>query len=1111
MYRWASVMLLFCMAVTLSGEDVFAQAVRRAVVSQSLPVMASAESVEVAVPVGCVSCVVEAKLRRQKTWVRWRSFTIRSGETKVRFVPPRGFGTPGSLVEEWRATGTVDVALAEQRGAKRKYPAKFYQGARSFRASPAAGYKSGIRSSSSGGPVLVDDPQTVRLAVASVSGSVKVASTDASSKETSKAGAEAVEADIWKTDGSMVYFFNQLRGLQVVDVSDPSKPLMRARLRLPAVGQDLYLLPEQVPGERLVVLLTRAYDDVSGSQSEVVVVRVSGTAAEIVSRQTVSGSLQDSRMVGARLYMVSSDWNLYWANWNQPRIQSVAAGPLGGIVPGSESDLSNTTLTEFVVVTNGSLEKVGSLPVPSFSSSALIAAGGDWLAVASNDWAEWDKTQISLYGLSESGATLLTPKPIRTQGRVYDKFKIGFQKDTLMAVTQRWDVAVQGGRGEQVVTLECFDSSGADITKLEIKRGENLFATRFGPEKLYIVTAVNHDPLWVVDISDPRNPAVGGHVEVPGFSTYIQPIGDDGRYLFTIGLENGRVVASLFDVSDPANPVLPENGRVQVSDDWGYSQAVWDEKALKVLPEEGLALVPFMAGWWNNNKAFVRLIDIDLSNGGSLKLRGRLEHDFAPQRATMTNGVLTSISQKELITAGIADRDNPAVLAEVALAWPVNQVLQTGNYLLQIGDGSSAMWSNEPASLTVSKSDTEDSVLQTLDLGMGTVCDAAVRGSKLYVLRRSGSQYWYGYYRPMVMRAATLVAEDAKPQGTSAGDPNFSGLILDIYDISALPSVQLMGSVSTPVNNEDLGELIGGLLWISDTTPAVITQGQSWNWDWWYPMPVRLGVVGSRVALPRRFFTPKPPAVRAFDVTNAAAPSAYQPVILSAVTETMVSVAAAGDGLLAYAYGEKPSTVSFPGFTKNGEEPISATHRLGVVDFAVPANPVLRAPLQMPGRVFAVTDFSRTGFLAYTETMSPATRISKPIRQVQVSAVDEQQAFLVASMPVGWDAVFTAEGRSFYVADAGAVGRFTLDDGGVFNLVGSVSVGWTPTDLQPRGLAVLGISGNNLLRIGWNGLKPSLDTWKMRQGFGLPKMTVGMDGSIYAPMGDFGVERYQPR
>ena len=34
------------------------------------------------------------------------------------------------------------------------------------------------------------------------------------------------------------------------------------------------------------------------------------------------------------------------------------------------------------------------------------------------------------------------------------------------------------------------------------------------------------DLLWIVDLSDPREPVIKGELEVPGWSTYIQPLGD---------------------------------------------------------------------------------------------------------------------------------------------------------------------------------------------------------------------------------------------------------------------------------------------------------------------------------------------------------------------------------------------------------------------------------------------------------------------------------------------------------------------------------------------------------------------------------------------------------
>ena len=42
-----------------------------------------------------------------------------------------------------------------------------------------------------------------------------------------------VESDIWKIDGDTMYFFNQNRGLQVIDVSNPDLPVLTGTYDLP--------------------------------------------------------------------------------------------------------------------------------------------------------------------------------------------------------------------------------------------------------------------------------------------------------------------------------------------------------------------------------------------------------------------------------------------------------------------------------------------------------------------------------------------------------------------------------------------------------------------------------------------------------------------------------------------------------------------------------------------------------------------------------------------------------------------------------------------------------------------------------------------------------------
>lgn len=64
-------------------------------------------------------------------------------------------------------------------------------------------------------------------------------------------GRAVVESDIWKVQGDTLYFFNQYRGLQVIDIANPEAPQLRGALSLPATGEQMYLI------EPYAILLTR--------------------------------------------------------------------------------------------------------------------------------------------------------------------------------------------------------------------------------------------------------------------------------------------------------------------------------------------------------------------------------------------------------------------------------------------------------------------------------------------------------------------------------------------------------------------------------------------------------------------------------------------------------------------------------------------------------------------------------------------------------------------------------------------------------------------------------------------------------------------------------------
>jgi uncharacterized secreted protein with C-terminal beta-propeller domain len=93
------------------------------------------------------------------------------------------------------------------------------------------------------------------------------------------------------------------------------------------------------------------------------------------------------------------------------------------------------------------------------------------------------------------------------------------------------------------------------------KPGESVFAVRFMEGRAYVVTFRMTDPLYVIDLHDPADPAVAGELEIPGFSTYLRPLGPtQSEFLLAVGQNvagNGRregVKVELFDVRDIASP-----------------------------------------------------------------------------------------------------------------------------------------------------------------------------------------------------------------------------------------------------------------------------------------------------------------------------------------------------------------------------------------------------------------------------------------------------------------------------------------------------------------------------------------------------------------------------
>ena len=158
-------------------------------------------------------------------------------------------------------------------------------------------------------------------------------------------------------------------------------------------------------------------------------------------------------------------------------------------------------------------------------------------------------------------------------------------------------------RSSQTNALYVLNRELTVIGKIEdLAEDEEIYSARFLGDTGYFVTFRQTDPLFAVDLSDPTNPKVLGELKVSGFSEYLHIWGDG--LLLGIGMEADEETGqtqgmklSMFDTSDPAN--LSEISR-KVLEDYNYSEALYDHKA--ILVDVGENLIGFCAEGSNRGK-----------------------------------------------------------------------------------------------------------------------------------------------------------------------------------------------------------------------------------------------------------------------------------------------------------------------------------------------------------------------------------------------------------------------------------------------------------------------------------------------------------------------------
>lgn len=388
--------------------------------------------------------------------------------------------------------------------------------------------------------------------------------TEISGGNASDIGGELTEEERRKLEESDVYVdyrYVQMTGVRVYDISDPAKPVEKREFSI-----EGSLLSSRITNGRLYLVTNKYLDTYSiGEDTD---------AADILTNYRDTAVSRDTCLVPA---------------------ESITYLPAG-----QTQNLLSVATIDYMSDAAANIETV-------FGSGYILYMNQTSLYVTSAYYDEKtyeNGTLIMKFDVTKDGVAYRCSAVV--MGTALNQFsmdehngyfRIAVTRDIVSGVKASgaaeidiaMDRAVASGNTENRIYV--LDEDLKLTGRLSgIAPGERIKSVRFSGDTGYVVTFVQTDPLFVIDLSDPSAPKVRGELKIPGFSQYLHPVGDG--LLLGIGQdtevnEYGAAVTkgikiSLFDVKDSDNPkecnhiVIGGRGSSAMAE-YDHRNFVWDD------------------------------------------------------------------------------------------------------------------------------------------------------------------------------------------------------------------------------------------------------------------------------------------------------------------------------------------------------------------------------------------------------------------------------------------------------------------------------------------------------------------------------------------------------
>ncbi|MBQ6019931.1 MAG: beta-propeller domain-containing protein [Clostridia bacterium] len=389
--------------------------------------------------------------------------------------------------------------------------------------------------------------------------------------DTNKRDDAVDEQDIVKTDGEYIYYLPSGGTTIYIVRADAEKLTKVSQIenRAEASKYQDYFTGMFLTGDKMVVTGEEFFETPQGDINRFTSVRIYDIADRSnpteINVFRFKGYSESSRLIGNKLITVTSTgFDLY--SFRKDDISTFVpcyyCGTEEKFVEAQDVVLpENTTPDGFISVftldlTNPEQTEPETISVMTCGAAVYCTQSTLYVYSMQYDYADGSKdiTQIISFDITGEKAEYIAKGTV--DGSIGDSFAIDeFDGYLRVAVTE----CTYGNQWKRVCRVVVLDRELKQVGATEgIGENESVRGVRFMGNTAYVVTFLNTDPLFVIDLSNPAAPAVKGEVKLPGFSAYLHPIGEN--LLIGIGSggtetgTDGSAKISLFDVSDPTRP-----------------------------------------------------------------------------------------------------------------------------------------------------------------------------------------------------------------------------------------------------------------------------------------------------------------------------------------------------------------------------------------------------------------------------------------------------------------------------------------------------------------------------------------------------------------------------